>query len=600
MYLLIHMQYKMHTSLEKYSSSLREGTSVNFGEAGLVLQKSTDVYARRVEYLWSETESLNQSLNSRMNEQAADEVKKEKKRKQPGKSVIDFNDFESLNFTKHISRSIDLKNGHKTSLKLLTRRFTQLETNLSQLSAPIEILSAQGEVIGKKYDFRCNQPLSKDGMLVDELTPIDFCREQVTSTSIHDSTVNVSSQVLFNDSGIDLDSCGSLMGHESIANNLEIDSDISHDTNLADSGNIPDETDAGYTSGGVAEEHNEQRLIRIESLKRTPDTADIGEKVLEPIPFEHCVPEKIPRRRTEFRLPCHFSLLKSQPRKRKYISPAKRREHLTRLLLNKYEQVHNPPTTYSPTKQLLASFKNEEFEEFQKSLENYVKSLQSSEKCQYEAVTTGSSMDLLGFQPNFGMDLLTGKSAYVADDSFTDSNTIAETESDLSSVPESFVTPPPTPEAANHQLTYRQLIEHRMRQIREASREQSDLEKRVAEWHKSLKSELVAAGRRPPFHIHEYSSNIIKTLESSRKKKVPFRDVVAHQPAPEVARYFLASLQLANTYNVAINTTPDADCNLELSLLNTEKHHNALYENIGRLKLHDTSDDRTVIRVNAT
>lgn len=155
-------------------------------------------------------------------------------------------------------------------------------------------------------------------------------------------------------------------------------------------------------------------------------------------------------------------------------------------------------------------------------------------------------MELLGFQPNFTKhyDTAVDSLPYVADSPEPDTTTVIDPEEDLSSVPESFTTPPPTPEAANHRLTYRELVEQRMRQIGEEAREQTDLEQRVADWHKSLRPKLVAAGRRPTFHIHEYGSRIVRSLEVEESKTLPFQNLVRNESAPEIARYFLASLQL--------------------------------------------------------
>lgn len=90
----------------------------------------------------------------RQDESAEDTPATKAKRGKKSKSVIDFNDFETLELHDLVGKSNNLKEGAQKSLKFLTRRFTQLETNLSQLSSPIEILSTQGEVIGTKYDFR--------------------------------------------------------------------------------------------------------------------------------------------------------------------------------------------------------------------------------------------------------------------------------------------------------------------------------------------------------------------------------------------------------------------------------------------------------------
>lgn len=595
-------------NLENYFNLLKKSQSVNFGEAALVLQNSANVYVRRIEYLWDETEALNQSLSIQNKELGAEEATEKGKKSRKSKGVIDFNDFESLKLHDLVGKSNNLKNGTQKSLKLLTRRFTQLETNLAQLSSPIEILSAQGEVIGNKYDFRCNQQLTKNCMLVDELTPNDFSTASGATTPSHETSGRTIS-ALIQDSGFDSLFDPNHLGSSprSIASeDMNTELNTPADRNSDKSSNIPDENDAGYTSEDPseplatrtpttepssttpAETSATEPQSNVTEEQPIPPSDNIDKEVLEPIPFEGGVPNTLPRRRTAFKLPCHLSLLKtkSEARKRKRMSESKKRENLTRFLLDKYDLVHKKLKTYSPTRQLMNPLKLEELEEFQKTLDEYLKSMRGSDSQNYDAITRGITMELLGFQPNFTKHLsLSDSHTYEAEKTITDSTMILDAESDLSSVPESFTTPPPTPEAANQRLTYRELVEQRMRQIGEESREQSDLEQRVAEWHKSLRPKLTAAGRRPPFHIHDYGSKIIKTLEVAESKKVPFINLVKHEPASEVARYFLASLQLANSYNVAINTSGESGCGIEVELLAKERQHKPIgfHEKIERI-----------------
>ena len=48
--------------LEKYYSLLESPTDINYGEAGLIIQNSVDVYTRRVDDLDKEVCSLNRSF----------------------------------------------------------------------------------------------------------------------------------------------------------------------------------------------------------------------------------------------------------------------------------------------------------------------------------------------------------------------------------------------------------------------------------------------------------------------------------------------------------------------------------------------------------
>lgn len=91
---------------------------------------------------------------------------------------------------------------------------------------------------------------------------------------------------------------------------------------------------------------------------------------------------------------------------------------------------------------------------------------------------------------------------------------------------------------------YQTLIEGKMKEIFEESNVTTELDQTVAKWHASLQPKLSEAEIRPTFRIHDYTSRIIGTLQALDQKKINFDSVVHDKPACEVARYFLASLQL--------------------------------------------------------
>ena len=95
---------------------------------------------------------------------------------------------------------------------------------------------------------------------------------------------------------------------------------------------------------------------------------------------------------------------------------------------------------------------------------------------------------------------------------------------------------------------YQTLIEDKMKEIFEESYITTELDQTVAKWHSSLQPKLSEAEIRPPFRIHDYSCRIIKALQALEQKKMNFDSVVQDKPACEVARYFLASLQLVFFY----------------------------------------------------
>lgn len=59
-----------------------------------------------------------------------------------------------IDFRKEIGKNINLKPSSQKHVKLLNRRFPQLEIATTHLQNPIDIFDVHGEIIGKKYDFR--------------------------------------------------------------------------------------------------------------------------------------------------------------------------------------------------------------------------------------------------------------------------------------------------------------------------------------------------------------------------------------------------------------------------------------------------------------
>lgn len=67
-----------------------------------------------------------------------------------------FQEFKTVNFAKEVDKNINIKKNHVThtdTVKSKNHCFTQLEKDIAQ-HISIDIYDVNGEVIGKKYDFR--------------------------------------------------------------------------------------------------------------------------------------------------------------------------------------------------------------------------------------------------------------------------------------------------------------------------------------------------------------------------------------------------------------------------------------------------------------
>lgn len=63
--IIIQYKYKnimLFQILEEYYALLEEPCNINFGEAALILQNSTNIYVRRIEHLVNEAEILRQTF----------------------------------------------------------------------------------------------------------------------------------------------------------------------------------------------------------------------------------------------------------------------------------------------------------------------------------------------------------------------------------------------------------------------------------------------------------------------------------------------------------------------------------------------------------
>lgn len=107
----------------------------------------------------------------------------------------------------------------------------------------------------------------------------------------------------------------------------------------------------------------------------------------------------------------------------------------------------------------------------------------------------------------------------------------------------------------------------------------SELSKRVAEWEEKITPRLLEEEQREPFDIHVYGTTVLESLHKGQS--VPFRRIVGGKPVFQICRLFLATLQLANVYNVDL-TCPgqlaEGMDKLQVRLLSKKRHYEELAE----------------------
>lgn len=110
---------------------------------------------------------------------------------------------------------------------------------------------------------------------------------------------------------------------------------------------------------------------------------------------------------------------------------------------------------------------------------------------------------------------------------------------------------------------------------------ETQLSRRVGEWQSKLLPIIEEEERRGEFDIHIYGSTVISTIENEIQRKNPkdshekmirtvdFATVTRHCPRYEVCRMFLASLSLFNSGNVELSSARSDGRNFELELIRT-------------------------------
>ncbi|KAL8577733.1 hypothetical protein ACOMHN_065550 [Nucella lapillus] len=128
--------------------------------------------------------------------------------------------------------------------------------------------------------------------------------------------------------------------------------------------------------------------------------------------------------------------------------------------------------------------------------------------------------------------------------------------------------------------TYEDVVRHHVENfLAQAAKfaQMSELSKRVSEWEERIAPRLKEEEQREPFDIHKYGTSILEGMQ--RSQRLPFRRVASGKPTFQICRLFLATLQLANNYNVELScpgTLEDAMDRLEIRLLSTKRHYEEL------------------------
>ncbi|XP_062839522.1 condensin-2 complex subunit H2 [Anolis carolinensis] len=127
-------------------------------------------------------------------------------------------------------------------------------------------------------------------------------------------------------------------------------------------------------------------------------------------------------------------------------------------------------------------------------------------------------------------------------------------------------------------LSYEELVQRNVELFIAHSQKyarETELSRRVRDWEEMMEPQLEEQEARPAFDIHSYGDRLVSRLGRVGEWH-SFASLVAGEPAFEVCRCMLASLQLANDYTVEVSQKPGLEERVDtmaLRLLTQEKAH---------------------------
>nr|XP_035130575.2 condensin-2 complex subunit H2 isoform X5 [Callithrix jacchus] len=127
-------------------------------------------------------------------------------------------------------------------------------------------------------------------------------------------------------------------------------------------------------------------------------------------------------------------------------------------------------------------------------------------------------------------------------------------------------------------LSYEELVRRNVELFIASSQkfvQETELSQRIRDWEDTVQPLLQEQEQHVPFDIHTYGDQVVSRFPQLNVW-CPFAEMVAGQPAFEVCRSMLASLQLANDYTVEITQQPGLETavdTMSLRLLTYQRAH---------------------------
>lgn len=494
-------------------------SAINFAKAALVIQKSADIYGKKVDYLWQILHNVLDTIRNQRNEtDTAKPGGTTKKGKEGKDSAHVSTEFCSLDDEFGASAGdINIQAREtRTKVKLLPVYNPQLDSFLSVKK--IELYGQRGNAVGNKYDFRVNKYLSSTGLLISEpelqvnqcLDMLEFDYEELPSPAPEPAVEHHSVPMDIDPEPVE--NCTIEVVAQAAAPTREEIVDV-----VADQDHEKDKAENSRKKSTV-EAVNENRTGWDSIVQK-----DERERELQPRPTVH--------------MPSATEYISSVLQKRQ---PA---DNNTGMERNK-----KPPSFLSFfAKDIISKGKKKvcylAFQEY---------CCLPEQKRSKESVELNLDDVMRDVASEFGEEDFCGFEEPVILENEDDVNFEVN---EVDELPLLECLPPPTDVPAP---SYAEFVREAIVVPAVTAEVAESITQIVNEWHDSIRHILKASQERGHFNIHKYCDLVLSRFPYTEEHPVlPFRDIVGNEPVENVSRYFLATLMLANAYNVEIIRTVD-------------------------------------------
>lgn len=551
---------KYLAELESVAITFNDGTTtINFAQAALLIQGSTCVYSKKVEYLYNLVFQMLDLLSSkRKNQQQKNDVENDKE----GNTFLEMeeNHFLSLDDIKEqkhleMNENVNFINKRKSCIQLLPCLPTSLIPLEEGEKGNVILYNHKGEILGNKHDFRINLcDVHKSGTLLFHMcnnletfdVPVPSAKEfQVEEQEKDGSDISLAEDC--ND--VDIPSNPINVDMEEEINQNKV---IVEDTN-----SVPKETPKSLRRSARVQKllSDAASKTKIDAWKKEDPHEDKQRLIIskgKTIRMSKKLQQKKPKNKKKQKKSAHLPPIAEFCAKA-YFS------HVPKFPKNYLKIPEMIEVEYIYWNEMKTREKFWKIERKKQICEDKDIEMEENEWDDIVEVERAESVcdnfEPLNDIPNL-LELDAIEIAKSADENIKSENiqVVSSYETLVQKYVENYL---------SNAAQYCQITE---------------LARRVNEWEDKIQPKLQEEEKHEPFDIHVYGTRILDCYgDNNRKQTVSFSSMCKKKERWEICRYFLATLQLANNYNVHINSGDKMD-SIELTLLSRKRHHDNLNE----------------------